>query len=70
MTFKILQVIPYTEDGMELAKRLRAVAHELERVVDHFKDNHVGDNDISRKGRHQRWLIFKTMEWAKFFLSK
>ena len=45
MTFKILQVIPYTEDGMGLAKRLRAVAHELERVVDHFKDNHVGDDD-------------------------
>ena len=45
LTFKILQVIPYTEDGMGLAKRLRAVAHELERVVDHFKDNHVDDND-------------------------
>jgi len=28
------KVIPYTEDGMALAKRLRAVAHELERVAD------------------------------------
>ena len=38
-------MIPYTEDGMGLAKRLRAVAHELERVVDHLKDNNVDDND-------------------------
>ena len=29
----VAQVIPYTEDGMGLAKRLRAVAHELERVT-------------------------------------
>ena len=28
----ILQVMSYTEDGMGLAQRLRAVAHELERV--------------------------------------
>ena len=27
------KVIPYTEDGMALAQRLRAVAHELERVT-------------------------------------
>ena len=29
----LTQVIPYTEDGMALAERLRAVAHELERVT-------------------------------------
>lgn len=33
VSMRSYKVIPYTEDGMALAQRLRAVAHELERVT-------------------------------------
>ena len=33
---RIIQVVPYTEDGMRLSQRLRSVARELERVPSLF----------------------------------
>ena len=33
---RIIQVVPYTEDGIRLSQRLRSVARELERVPSLF----------------------------------